>query len=354
MQEPGLIRETLPDAITGMSGVGIGAYQPVDAFSQLTTAISAPGLRTIFSTQPTRGVRRNKTTKISNETIVAPVRPAIWRAGQQTRQRVGESILVGDPRQKLERVDMETLSVAQLNGILNAGYEKFKTVASNREGKMLDEFEREVIYKDQFCADLAARMKEHGEAIFDDETLRQSASFKMAYQFVINISRRMILEKWRLLGTYFSDDGSGPEFQAASGRPMINLAVGGPTRDQETLNVWGATECGQYVGFILKRRYSKIQKIYGAFYLKPWCSKHHEPVPPPHKLRYKDDAGYVQYGTFIPAGRVSESPLRVSPKPMRMIVAGVSANEVEAFNTDIETVAIVVGPSRAHMDLYQC
>lgn len=359
MQEPGLIKETLPDAIPGLTGVGIGAYQPVNAFSTLNSNINAPGVRTIFNTPLSRGIRRNKTSRVSNETIVAPVRPAIWRNGYQTKQRTGESIFVGDPRQKLERIDMETLSLAQINSVLKAGYEKVKQVASDRRGRMLNEFEQEIIVADAFCADLMAEMKEKGEGIFDDETRRQNAAFKMAYQYVINISRRMILEKWRLLGTYFSDDGSGPEFTAASGRPMINLAVGGPTRDVETFNVWGASECGQVVGFILKRRLLKAQstttmKVYGEFYFKPWCSRHHEPVPPPEKLRYLDDAGFVQFGTFIPAGRVSESPLRVSPREQRMMVAGITANDTQAFTIDIETVAIIVGPTRCFIDLYQC
>lgn len=356
MQEPGMIAETTGQIPAGVPGAGIGGYQRVDHFSQLNSS-TVPGLRTIFSTQPSRNVKRNKSTKLSNETCVTPVKAAFWKRGYQTRQRPGEIIFVGDPRQKMENTDMETLSLAQLNNLLREDWEKLMRCSKDQQGRVLDEFGREIVVADKFCKEWTTRLREDGEDTFADKEDRNMVVTKMHYQFAIGMARRMILEKWRLLGVYFSDAGRGSEYSSAGGQPVLNVAIGGPVRDQEVYNVWGATVPGQKVGFILKRRLIKSQStptnpIYGPFYLKPWFGASGEPVPPREKLRYYDDAGIVQYGTFIPAGQVAEAPFTVSPKPARRIVAGLTANDDVAFTTEIETVAIAVGPVRCFMDLY--
>lgn len=353
-----MIAETTGQIPAGVPGEGIGAYQRVDPFSQLSSS-TVPGLRTIFSTPLSRNVKRNKTTKLSNETCVTPVKASIWKhRSYETRQRPGESIFVGDPRQKQEATEMETLVTAQVNTVFKEGYEKVLNTAQDRAGRVLDEFNRETVIADRYCREWVNQLREFGEDIFSDLEKRREVSTKMHYQFAIPISRRMILEKFRHLGIYFSDDGSGTEYQNSGGVPMLNVAVGGPVRDQEAFNVWGATVPGQKVGYILKRRLLKSQSMpgapakYGPFYLKPWFGKFGEPVPPREKLRYYDDAGVVQFGTFIPVGEVCEAPLTVSPKSARQIVAGVTANDLTAFNTHIDTVALAVGPSRCFYDLY--
>lgn len=359
MQTPGLITEILPDALPNYSGVGIGAYQSVDHFSKLNTNISAPGLRTIFDTRPTPNVTRNKTTKLTNETIVTPVQPALWRRDYQTRQRPGEVIFVADPRQKYKHIDMETATPAQLNTILKDGYETVMKNAAKGAGRMLDEFERAINPPDAYIGPLVDRLKSEGEGIFDTLEMRQDTEFRMHYQYVRNISRLMILNKWRIFGSYNSDDGRGPEYDNANGQPVLSVAVGGVTREQEVYNYWGANQAGQQVGFILKRRLIKASStqdkpVYGEFYAKPWCGRRGEAVPPPHKLRYYDDAGIVQFGAFWPAGRVAETPLKVSTKSERQIIAGITADEREAYHTEITTVVLIVGPSRHLLDVYQC
>lgn len=353
-----MIAETTGQIPAGVPGEGIGGYQRVDHFSQLNSS-TVPGLRTIFSTPISRGVKRNKVTKLSNETCVTPVKASIWpHRGYQNRQRPGESIFVGDPRQKLEAIEMETLVLAQLNAVYKESYDKVRTMARERKGRVLDEFSREVQVADRNCEEWVRQLKEDGEDIFDDIEKRREVSTKMHYQFAIPISRRMIAEKFRNLGIYYSDDGSGVEHQNSNGIPMLNVAIGGPVRDQEALNVWGATVPGQKVGYILKRRLLKDQSVpggtpvYGHFYCKPWFGKLGEPVPPREALRYYDDAGIVQFGIFIPVGEVCEAPFTVSPKPARQIVAGLTATDDVAFNTHIDTVALAVGPTRCFLDLY--
>lgn len=357
MQNPPPIQPyTFPQTPT--SSEGIGAHQRTDAFSSLNTAISVPGLRTLFSTPLSTSTKRNKSFKISNEVIVAAIKPRPWKRQYEAFQRVGESIFVADPRQKNESIEMETLSLAQLNNVLKEMYEKVELEAKDRYGRMLNEFEQEVIRKDEFCHELLLKMADVGEDYFEDEATRNTIAYKMNYQHVIGMSRLMILEKYRLLGTYYSDDGSGPAFTAANGSRSVNIAVGGPTRDQETYNVFGAREAHQYCGFILKRRLYEERSsttgkpVYREFYLQPWCGW--TPVPPRELRTYRDDAGYVQYGTFIPAGRVSETPLQVPTDTECLLSSGITADDKTAFAASLDTVALIAGPSRAHIDLYHC
>lgn len=346
------IIQTLPDG--NVQGVPNWARQDLLPGGKLSTDIVVPGLRELAGAKLSTSTKRNANTLLTNEPINTTVTASRWRKGYDLRQRPGDIIFVGDPKERHRRTDMETLSLPQLNTIARQQYRVSKDRAIDRYSGMVTEFSPQVELADPEIKTLLGNLAKWGEDIFNYRSLRENTHWTEKMHCTVGLSRKALLERWvRFLGVYVSDSGRGATY-ASRTHQTLNVQVGGPTRSQEVRNYWGDVDNGAFLGFILKRRKiesaSTINKtVYGEFVLVPWSG--HTAAPNFFDRIYFDDAGYIQYGHFVPIGQVIQQPLDISAKELREMAAGLTADESAVHEMHLETVMIDVDVRDRYRDL---
>lgn len=317
------------------------------------TNISVPGLRQLAGTRNGPGTKPNKAPLLTNEAVNTNVTASRWANNMDKRQKPGDLIFVGDPKERHRRTDMETMTLPQLNTTMRRLHSVAQAKAVDRYAGMVSEFTPEIAKADPEIKQVFANLAKWGEDWFNQKTVRETNYYTDKLSCVTGLSRRMLLERWvRLLGVYAADSGRGADFASRS-HQTLSVQVGGPTRAQEVKNYWESVENGALLGLLLTRevdeKASTISKrVSGPFVLKPWTG--YSSVPSFFERVYFDDAGLVQFAGFVPVGQVVQQPLDYNSSENCSAAAGLTADEAAVWNMHTETVMIDVGVRRRFRD----
>jgi hypothetical protein len=252
----------------------------------------------------------------------------------------------------LKRTDAATLNLPQIQELLLRLYQQAFKKSEDRTKGLISEFEAGVEPAHPGIADYMRKYKKYGESFFTSTAeIRQNVEHGLHLKCFVGLSRHHILNLYPFAGVYMSDDGRD---DATIAHRTLNICWQGPTTYQQVFNIWGPVHEGHLCGLILKRRYDPqsstlSKKVYKEFYLQPWMG--FEPMPPDSELEYYDDSGRIEFGVFLPVGRVYQAPEVVSELHVREIKAGFN-RELASRNVFCETVALNIGPSRACLDMY--
>lgn len=296
--------------------------------------------------------RKNKSGQSSNEPIVTTIIVEPWLTQHyEQRQQPGDILFIRSTASGNGKT-FPTLNVAQLNEILRNSYLRLQEIRGsvNAASQQRAAGNLEPVPENTSnVSELYERMHSVGEALLDDEANWTKISTNRTFSAFIGVSLKLIMYCYRFVGLYASDGG-----RYAKPHLTYNVIVGGPTTYQEAFNIWGTLTEGYNVGLILTRRRDPTGRAnsYAEFYLKPWQG--HEDYPPNDEdTAYYDEAGIKHYGRYIPVGYVYRTPLEpADPAEQRDRKAGLLANSVDADQTRVSTVALVIGPRRVCRDLF--
>jgi hypothetical protein len=329
------------------------AHQSTQPYTELNAGVAVPGQKTMPKDRLKLATQRNKTVTRSNEGIFNTVTPVGWRLEHwEHYQGPADLMFVGKIDAVLKRTDAATLNLAQMQELLLRLYQQAFQKSQDHTKALISEFEQVTEYANPGIKAYMDKYMKVGERFFTSSPeVKHNVEHDMHRKCFMGLSRQHILEAFPFAGGYVSDDGRD---DATIASRTINICWQGPTIYQEVYNVWGPVHEGHLCGLILKRRYDPQsstldKKVYKEFYLQPWSG--FEPMPGDEELEYYDDAGYLEYGVFIPVGRAYRAPLNVSEQHVREVKAGYN-REMASRGVFCETVALNMGPSRACLDMY--
>lgn len=331
---------------SGPPGLPSWAHQDLRPGGAINTNIFVPGLRQLAGTNNGVGTKPNKAPLMTNEPRNATITAASWPAGYQHRQVPGDLIFVGNPKERHRRTDMETLNLPQLNTIARNLYKRCLEKATDRYSGMLTEFTPQMQPADPKVKEFVDQLRLYGEDIFNRKSAMEDGLWDDRLSCITGLSRRLLRQRWgKFFGVYLGDSGRGPDFISRT-HQTLSVTVGGPTRAQEAKNYWGEVDNGRHLGLVLKRVELSVasrdgRPLYGEFALQPWSG--HQGHPDFFEMIYFDDAGLIQYGSFIPVGQVLQQPLDISTEEVCKMAAGLTADELAAKDLNMETVMINAG-----------